>query len=503
MAVTRRPLNNNSLPSVDANVVGNSSSFNQIQQDFSQNIGDDAKNCKGLQELMSELGSLTEFTHLSPEADKFLSVLDKRINDSALGDCEAGHIEVLRLQTLRHSRAVISGNRAIVLILAEANQVSGNLPTVILESQARDELTRLHPHIQILMNVVITPDDYARAESFIKFIRRVLPDEAKMHEQWVRLLNDNILSLSDNQSDYESAYRMVSPHAVSLRADLHLTVYSSPKSQIRLRDNRTEGDMGYYKNIGTEVDREPLAAIGGYVEFIKERTNGLRYMPVVHISEISSSTADASLIPFLLKLAMRKFIMERRWLDLYISQWPGAYNTPINICNLHTDEGWPREITNPDDLDSIADRYFDHVQLVLDVTDGRASIPELFKFASSDSVDVDSILKLYTNMSGEPTGMTRLNPFQKICTFYRGFSNFNSRSFDSSNIDFLNEYGLDGNDEADCQRLLLQKTAADRVKAERKFAKDLKLYYRTDVIGLNPYLLDTLDVNEKMLNWQY
>lgn len=196
MAVTRRPLNNNSLPSVDANTGDNSSSFNQIQQNVSQNANGDAQSHKIL-ELIRKFSGLDSVTQLSPEAEKFLSVLDKRINDSALGDREAGHIEVLRLQTLRHSRAVISGNRAVVLILAEANLVSDNLPTVILESKARDELTRLHPHIQILMNIVITPYDYAGAESFIKFIRRVLPDNEKMHELCVRLLNDNILSLSD------------------------------------------------------------------------------------------------------------------------------------------------------------------------------------------------------------------------------------------------------------------------------------------------------------------
>lgn len=502
MAVRRRLLNNNSLPSVDANTGDNSSSFNQIQQNVSQNANGDAQSHKIL-ELIRKFSGLDSVTQLSPEAEKFLSVLDKRINDSALGDREAGHIEVLRLQTLRHSRAVISGNRAVVLILAEANLVSDNLPTVILESKARDELTRLHPHIQILMNIVITPYDYAIAESFIKFIRRVLPDETKIHERWVRLLSDNILSLSDNLSDYESAYSTISPHAVPLRADLHLTVYSSPKSQTGLRNNQTEGDMGYYKNAGTEAGREPLGAVGGYVEFIKERPNVSRYLPVVHISEISSSIADASLIPFLLRLAMKKFITERRWLDLYISQWPGAYNNPINICNLYKDEGWPRKITNTDDLDNIAARYFDHVQLVLDVTDGRAAIPDLFKFASSDARDVDSILKLYSNVSGEQTDMTRLNPFQKICTFYRGCYSFKRRISDSAKIDFLNEYGIDGNDESDCRRLLIQKTAVDRVMAERKFAQDLKLYYRTDVIGLNPYLLDTLDANEKMINWQY
>lgn len=502
MAVTRRPLNSDSLPSLDANAGGNRCGSNQIQQDFCQNANGNAQSHKIL-ELIRKFSGQDSVAQLSPEAEKFLSVLDKRINDSALGDREAGHIEVLHLKTLRHSRAVISGSRAAVLILAEANWVSDNLPTVILESKARDELIRLYPHIQILMNIVITPYDYARAESFIKFIRRVLPDEAKIHERWVRLLSDNILSLSDNLSDYESAYSMISPHAVPLRADLHLTVYSSPKSQIRLRDNRTEGDMGYYKNIGTDVDREPLAAIGGYVEFIKERQNVVRYLPVVHISEISSRIADASLIPFLLKLAMKKFISTRsRWLDLYISQWGGAYNNPINICDLCTDECRPWEITNHEDLDYIAARYFDHVQLVLDVTDGRAVIPDLLKFASSDTRDIDSILKLYTNMSGEQTDMTRLNPFQKICTFYRGSCSFKRRISDSAKIDFLNEC-LDGNDEADCQRLLIQKTAADRVMAERKFAKDLKLYYRTAVIGLNPYLLDTPDANEKMINWQY
>lgn len=460
------------------------SSFNS-NVNFRSNSINSAHETPSIIDLMRKF-SLTDDSLSQKKAKAFLSEIYNKIKDKNFISNYDWNIEVLYLKSLHDSCVVIAENKAIVLITAVTNPLKEHVPTIILEKKAQEELIKHRPNVQILMSIIIAPEDCECADRFVDYLRRVFI--AELAKQQVSLgddLNDNILGISEVPTYYESAYRQFSPHAVPLRHDLNMTIYLQPKSKNKICNNLKVSEADLYRNPDSDA-RKFVAIIGGYVEFIQDRPLAYKYMPVVHISEILSANLDKALIPFLLKLAIKKFIDNGRWLE-YLRNCDFA--DQINFGSLFPDDkGNPSVLSKYENFEKAVNNSLDHVQLVLDVTDGRAAIPGLNKFFSYD-VDTDNV----------HAGITEINPARIYSQFYRGYCHHYNEVFDSANIDFLNEYGrCPYKTHKDYQSLLVQKTPENRAKDEMKFESQVNYYYRTDVVGITPELLT--DLISKMMS---
>lgn len=131
-------------------------------------------------------------------------------------------------------------------------------------------------------------------------------------------------------------------------------------------------------------------------------------------------------------------------------------------------------------------------------------IPGLMMYTLPDGNVITKILQLYANTIGASIPMPAVSPFSLECPFYRGYYSFGSTKLDSANIDFLTEYIKRPNKASECEKLLVQKAnPAERAAEDREFESDVKFYYRTYVIGLDPKLLIDLDTTMQAQNFQF
>lgn len=454
-----------------------------------------------LHDLLSEY-ELT--SSLSEKGRQFLATIEEAMADKSRVGKYNWNVEVIALGQPRDSRVIIANNKAIGLIMAETNGTNENFPTTHHEKKAFDELGRIRPGVELLSFIVITPEDYDRAGAFAAYIRNIFIVAFRGHAVTLNnIRKDTNFTFSDNVAEYEQAYRELNPHAVPLRHDLCLTIYESSNDQRRYNYNSAaEADI-YWQGGAANAERRAFATIGGYVEFIRTDLYNWKYYPVVHISEISSRMPDEALIPLFLVIAMKRFIVAKNWLTPYRQMQTDVHGNTINLGALFPDGNGGRwVITKPEDFEKTVASSFTDAQLVLDVTEGRASIPGLVKYALGDVNIINGILQLYANTIGANIPVTPLPPFQVECPFYRGYYSYGNMKLDSANIDFLNEYAKHPTKISECEKLLIQRAVPEeRAKDERNFEGDLKLFYRTDVVRISPQLMSTLDSHMPVLNF--
>ena len=243
-----------------------------------------------------------------------------------------------------------------------------------------------------------------------------------------------------------------------------------------------------------QSEKQAFATIGGYVEFLKTSAYTYKYMPIVHISEIATKYPDEALIPLFLIVAAKWFIGMKQWITPYRQLKADVHGNAINLGSLFPDgQGGRWVITKPEDFDKTIASSFTSPQLVLDIPDGRANIPGLSRYC--DSSTLSSIMQLYANTFGAIIPPLSIPPFASGCPFYRGFYSYGEKKLDSACIDFLSEYTRKPNRVDECEQLLIPRAnPEERAVIDRKFeGDDLKLYYRTAVVRIDPAILYTLD----------
>lgn len=442
---------------------------------------------------------------LSDKGKEFLNIIDAAMEDKNFASKYNWKIEVLGLSVINDSRAIIVNNKAVILIMSETNQTNENFPTIRFERKAVDEITRLRPGTQTLMTLVITPEDYNRASRFATYIKNLFVIVNRGQGLTLGMIRkDTIFSFADDQDSYERAYAEINPHAIPLRHDLCLTIYMQPKNRFNNGYGQGTSEADVY-NRDDQSDRKSFATIGGYVEFIKDNAYGYKYMPVVHISEISARYPDEALIPLFLIIATKRFITARTWQMPYRQMRNDCHGNAVNLGALFPDGNGGRwTITRQEDFDKTIVSSFYDAQIVLDITEGRAMIPGLMMYTLPDGNVITKILQLYANTIGASIPMPTVSPFSLECPFYRGYYSFGSTKLDSANIDFLTEYIKRPNKASECEKLLVQKAnPAERAAEDREFESDVKFYYRTYVIGLDPKLLIDLDTTMQAQNFQF
>ena len=186
-------------------------------------------------------------TSLKEDGKRFLATIDAAMSDrNFLTKFSDWKVEVLPLTSVRDSRAIIVNGKSVVLIMAETNGTDANFPVARYEPKACEELFRLRPGTNNLLNIIITPEDYVNADKFAEYLKNIFTVANRGHGLTLGMIRkDTIFTFDDIAEHYEQAYREISPHAVPLRHDLCLTVYAQAANR----------NFNNYGRIGTEAIR--------------------------------------------------------------------------------------------------------------------------------------------------------------------------------------------------------------------------------------------------------
>ena len=243
---------------------------------------------------------------------------------------------------------------------------------------------------------------------------------------------------------------------------------------LRLRDNQSE--------------KQAFATIGGYVEFLRASEYEHKYLPIVHISEISAAYPDCSIVPLLLSIATREFIFHNGWQVPYRRLQTDAHGNVMYLGALFPSApNISKAVEHPEISESILATGICPAQLVLDVTEGRATLPGLIKYGFSPKESTEYILQSYANFFG----CNFIRPNEPITyperSFFRGYYSYGEKKLDSANIDYISEYSRHPNLGSNYAELLVpQVEPASTAAIMRKFEPDLRLYYRTQTVGFDP-----------------
>ena len=234
--------------------------------------------------------------------------------------------------------------------------------------------------------------------------------------------------------------------------------------------------------------QQAFATIGGYVEFLRASEYEHKYLPIVHISEISAAYPDCSIVPLLLSIATREFIFHNGWQVPYRRLQTDAHGNVMYLGALFPSApNISKAVEHPEISESILATGICPAQLVLDVTEGRATLPGLIKYGFSPKESTEYILQSYANFFG----CNFIRPNEPITyperSFFRGYYSYGEKKLDSANIDYISEYSRHPNLGSNYAELLVpQVEPASTAAIMRKFEPDLRLYYRTQTVGFDP-----------------
>lgn len=464
-----------------------------------------------------EVTSLTELMQLfdapsgiSAEGSKFLSEITANLTDSVRNSKNNAwsDIKIVQLAQPNDTHAFISNNHAVILIMAESNIGNPDYPVVAREEIAAEDLRRIRPDVVILKIVVVDTNDYGKAANYASAIRNMfLYKFSPIPVSLASLTKDGTLSISDNDVEYMEAYRKLSPHAVPLRHDLTLVIYNQPRfnQNIYQFNNMNECDR-FLEQARNTAGRTPLATIGGYVEFVRVNSYAgvVSYLPVIHISEIQSAVTADELLSVYLVFAVKRWFSDNMWQSYYRNCKVDGHGNVTNIGYLIPDGAGGRcKITSDDNFNHTIFKYFKPAQIVLDVVEGRFSLPGLWKLSESDVNVVNEVIHSYVSFMNNniaPYASTTA-PYFITDVNYRGIYQYGNKVMDTAYIDFMNEYPRHPSDAIRCEKLLLRKATPElAIKDQMEWEPDMKLLYRTEVVGFNPTYIGWLEANMPLLS---
>jgi hypothetical protein len=417
------------------------------------------------------------------------------------------NIEIVQLSQPNDTHAVICNNRAVIYIMAESNINNNDYPVIHSEKLAVEDLHRIKPEVVVLQVICISPDDYIRAKDFAAATRNLFVAAFNTNKINIQNLINTSISISDNPRDYELAYSRLCPHAVPLRHDLTATIYIQSKQPWQQNvNNMMQPEKNQYWLAAEQQARVPLAVIGGYVEYVRNNallSGDIRYIPVIHITEINSSIVADEMLPIFLILGVKRFLLSNIWESYYRSNSIDVHGNRVNIGYLFPDGNGGRcDIKTDESFNQTMRAQFDPAQVVLDVVEGRFKLPGMWKLASNDPVVAQSLINDYMQFFNN--AIAPYSGGQPYCisdSQYRGFYMYGNKVLDTAYIDYMAEYARHPEDVMKCEKLLLRKANPMLAIADQKqFEPDLKLLYRADVIALNPNFVSWLDTAMPCLN---
>lgn len=348
----------------DPNVAADASQYSNIAGGRTQ-----APSLNGLS-LVAASRRAAYQTGLCEEGKKYQEILKKR-----LADLDPS-LAVRPVSSPDGSLVIEGDGKLIILIFSETmHDKEDNFPSIGLKNQANNAVATLFAdqgEVTVVSTIVVTPDDYRKAtvmadwiSNVFRFMREIGPST----DLNVAMASGR-LEITHDRNAYRNFVESVNPHGVDARCDIPMTVY------IVTNDNN---DFRY-DDFGRRIEipnRRPIAAIGAYVDFSRSLSLN-RYIPEVHISEITTTIPSENFIPLYLGLAVYHLIGQSAWRTQFTATM-GSKGLP-DVCNLvddpsRPDEHIPMSAIDPSQIDQVLATVCDSPRVLVDVVDGRAMIP--------------------------------------------------------------------------------------------------------------------------------
>lgn len=444
---------------------------------------------------------------MSKEGQDYIDSLKKLLTENLNNTSNNLNIQVFGLNSPRDTIAIMNGNDAVILVFDESNVSTVDQPTSHYDKAAKTDLCRVKPQAVLRKFIVVTKEDYPKVAVMANYICTLFKcamNTAEVGNLGIDSLKNMNFSYSENAADYEEANRYLNPHGTLLRHDMCLTIYASPKNHQPQFGYQQESQR-YYAD--TNNDRIAIGTIGAFVEFVKQDPNNYKFYPLIHISEISTPIPTENLIPVFLTLAMKKFLLEEAWWAQYATFGNGS---KINIGNLIPFVGQANGKEAPQrwfcqnqaDLMKMKSEYLLPAQMVLDVTQGRASILGIEQYAVNPVAVSQSVIDSFNNYMPTPIMLDPSDKFMLAAPYYRGTFPYGTNVLDSAHIDFLMEYSKCPANGVNLEKLMYQKALPSLKAADLKEVEpEVKMLYRTDTVMLPPRLMSILNNQLSVLNY--
>lgn len=429
---------------------------------------------------------------MTPEGTRYVETLRRTLKENSN---DVGGQEEFRVSTLTYPpRTVVisKGRDAIALLFSEANHHDENTPLAALTLKVANAAKKQLGSDMVLNNtIVVTPDDYEKvtvmANHVINTLRCITSPE--INSLTIGDMNNCSLEVSTSKAVYEDFIRRNNPHGVPARADVSLVITLDDHT-----DQNRRAD-----NILRQADsssRTEIAAIGLYTTFVYVTVNGaLKFLPEVHISEITTPMGMEGMIPLCLSLAAEFVLQNRLWLAQFSDN--SGPNIP-NIGNLVQDPatGEPFRVDTLASRDSFVAVNCVQPVLMLDVVEGRARIPGLERYSIPEWYPhiIDSYNRFLRAGGGGLIPIDRnLAPATISYRTYTGTAKSGIQTLDSRWVDFLSVMVHRSSERTELERLLRHyDDERQQVAALRQYAVDLQLLYVNHTVTVLPNVLNAV-----------
>ena len=433
--------------------------------------------------IFSILRSVSSSTAISAAGSNYITALKAKIEN----DDPRGLIKCYPLTYPAMSLAFVNENKAIVLLFSEAITTDANKPAV---SKVKDAVATLKStvgqSVELVNVVVVCPEDYAKAAVMGAYICNSL---LAMNSDIIAGFNagslkDVQVSISTIPDDYDKFVETVNPHGVPARADLKLTISI-------VQPNRNPQSLW----TDEQGEKFTIAAVGAYVTFASASLGmgfggSVKFLPEVHISEITSLVWDDSILPLILSQVTDCLIFGGFWKAQFNNISDNAPNIGSLIVDPATNKTWKADTTTK--RDQFIAQYCEQPILCLDVVEGRARIPGLVGWYINGQFPRVA-QKINNFFKGEllPPTVEIARPFYSQLT--GTFTTTGAAKADTRWIDFLN---MMVHHEANRQQVmaLLQHAPRpeDDIAIKRQFESSISLLYYTTVVMIQPEVLNAI-----------
>ena len=424
-------------------------------------------------------------TPLSEKGEHYIEVLQKFLK------AKNSKIRFEALSSPAECLAVCSHGDAVILILSETAKLTDNQPTASLFRDAAESLKAKVGNIKLVNVIIVTPQDYEKPEVMGAHLYNVFISREDMNIQGFNYeaLKSFQIEVSTNMDVYFNYLNRNNPHGVNARADIALTysVHAPRENQ-----NNNTADIFNYNR----YNKIEFGAVGAYVNFIQSTNmhQGMpKYIPEVHISEITTSLPCDGILPMLIGLAKEHLLDNQLWKAPF-GELSG--DSRVNIGNLLVDpvSGCTCRVDNIPGRDNFIASYLEPPTLVLDIMEGRARIPGLELFSQFNDDAQAKLLEICRRFSGPyatfPANGKTVYPQYST---WEGYAQQGNVYHDTRYIDFLNMMIHHLSNRSQCQQLLLRyQKPEQKVEIVKQFAPDAVFHYYCHVSVLDPTIVMNL-----------
>lgn len=420
---------------------------------------------------------------MSAEGMKYVKDLKETIAERSSGTIVQP--KVINIPYPPETLCVYAGNNAFLLVFSESNQKEANLPTVALERIALESMRKLlGTQVKMWNVIIVTPEDYPKCAVMAAYLVNALAaiSSPEIMNLTIQTMRDCQLEISTNPANYEHFIARFDPHGVAARADLKITVsLTKPR-------NRGVNHMDLFDQVNAE--KMEIGVIGAYVIFSKamDPTSPYeKFIPEVHISNITTMIQYEGLIPLMLAIATESLIDNKYWMVQFSDLGPGSPNIGNLIDDPNT--GQPFRCENLAMRDNFITAWCAKPALILDVMEGRARIPGIEQYAMPNTSQriIESYNKFLNNSTPIPLNAI---PAKLFVNEYTGYIPFGAKKEDSRWCSYLNMMIHHANQKQACAALLSHYSREeDYVNAVRHFFPELDLHYVDHLVILQPEVL--------------